>query len=105
MSKHKAIYSLAFALGAAAVLAGCATHSGCGFEGCAGDSGLGKSVQQNINQHPEFGAPDSIKVVAIDHVIYLNGVVDGGLERRTAESVARQVPGVTGVVNNIVVTH
>ena len=40
-----------------------------------------------------------------EHVVYLNGQVDYGLERSTAESVANQVPGVTKVVNNLYVSH
>jgi len=37
----------------------------------------------------------------MDHVVYLNGQVNTYLERATAESVARAVPGVTRVVNSI----
>jgi osmotically-inducible protein OsmY len=38
-------------------------------------------------------------------VVYLNGFVDVGLEKRNAESVAMQVPGVTNVVDGIAVLH
>jgi len=60
---------------------------------------------ESINQHTGLGAPNSIRVTALDHVVYLNGQVDYGLERSTAESVANQVPGVTKVVNNLYVLH
>ena len=101
MNKPKTTYAFALVFAAAVVLAGCATDRECLFDGCPGDSDLSKTVQQNINQHTEFGAPDSIRVMTVDHIIYLNGQVDTGLERLNAESVAKQVPGVTKVVNNI----
>jgi osmotically-inducible protein OsmY len=44
-------------------------------------------------------------VMTLDHVVYLNGQVDHGLERSTAESVANQVPSVMKVVNNLYVSH
>ncbi len=40
----------------------------------------------------------------VNHVVYLNGFVDEGLQSRTAESVAFEAPGVTRVVNSIAVT-
>jgi osmotically-inducible protein OsmY len=105
MSKHKTTYAFALAFAAAAVLAGCATDRESLLDGYPGDSDLSKTVQQNINQHAEFGAPDSIRAMTLDHVVYLNGLVDTGLEKRSAESVAKQVPGVTKVVNNIAVQN
>jgi osmotically-inducible protein OsmY len=38
-------------------------------------------------------------------VVYLDGLVDVGSEKRIAESVAMQVPGVTSVVNDIAVSN
>lgn len=38
----------------------------------------------------------------LDHVVYLNGLVSSSLEIATAESIARQVPGVKEVVNSVV---
>jgi osmotically-inducible protein OsmY len=38
-------------------------------------------------------------------VVYLNGVVDGGLAKRNAEAVVRQVAGVQQVVDDIEVAH
>jgi osmotically-inducible protein OsmY len=37
-------------------------------------------------------------------VVFLDGVVDSGLEIDTAESIARKVPDVTRVVSSIVVS-
>jgi osmotically-inducible protein OsmY len=101
---HRTISVAALAV-SMAVMQGCATFEKCGLEGCPGDMSLSESVQQSINQHAEFGAPDSIKVMTIDHVVYLNGEVEGGLQKHNAEFVAKQVTGVTKVVNNIAVDH
>jgi osmotically-inducible protein OsmY len=105
MSKCSAIYASDLAVELAAALSSCATYQKCGLHGCPGDADLGKTVQESINQHTGLGAPNSIRVTALDHVVYLNGQVDYGLERSTAESVANQVPGVTKVVNNLYVSH
>jgi osmotically-inducible protein OsmY len=99
------IYVVALVFAAAAVLPGCATDRECGLHGCPGDSDLRKSVQQDINQHAEFGAPDSIRVMTVNHVVYLNGQVDTDLEKWNAEFVAKQVPGVIQVVNDISVEN
>jgi osmotically-inducible protein OsmY len=44
-------------------------------------------------------------VQTLNHVVYLNGLVDDDLAKRTAVSVTKQVAGVTDVVNNIAVTQ
>jgi osmotically-inducible protein OsmY len=105
MSKHRAIYAAALALVLVAALPGCATYEKCGLHGCPGDANLSKTVQERIDQHMGLGAPNSIRVTTLDHVVYLNGQVDYGLEKSTAESVANQVSGVTKVVNNLYVSH
>jgi osmotically-inducible protein OsmY len=40
-------------------------------------------------------------VQTLNHVVYLNGVVDTDLERQMAESVAHEAEGVAKVVNSI----
>jgi osmotically-inducible protein OsmY len=45
--------------------------------------------------------PDQLYVNTVDHVVYLSGTVETGLHRVTAESLAREAPGVTRVVDNI----
>jgi len=40
-------------------------------------------------------------VQSLDHVVYLNGVVDTDMQRQMAESVAHQAKGVAKVVNSI----
>ena len=105
MRKYGAICASALAVVLAAAFSGCATYEKCGLRGCPGDADLSKNVQESINQHMGSAAPDSIKVTTLDQVVYLNGQVDYGLQRSTAESVAHQVPGVAKVVNNLYVGH
>jgi osmotically-inducible protein OsmY len=105
MSKNGAICASALTVVLAAALSGCVTYEKCGLRGCPGDADLSKNVQESINQHIGSVAPKSIRVTTLDHVVYLNGQVDYGLERSTAETVANQVPGVAKVVNNIYVAH
>ena len=87
------------------VLAGCATYGECGIEGCAGDAKLSANVRALIDQHAELGAPNSIQVQTVDHVVYLNGTVSQGLQGREAQMAALQAPGVTQVVNSIAVAR
>ena len=85
-------------------LSGCATFEKCGMEGCAGDNKITADVHAAFAQHPELGDPNSINVQTANHVVYLSGSVSEGLMRLTAESVARQVKGVTRVEDSIYVT-
>src|SRR5258708_5030652 len=87
-----------------AVLPGCAayeTYAKCGFAGCAGDQRITRDVQALFEEHPALEPPNLIDVRTLDHVVYLNGVVDTDLERQLAESVAAGAPGVARVVNSI----
>jgi hypothetical protein len=84
-------------------LSGCAlydTYEKCGFRGCPGDAKITADVVIQLNRC-SFLEPNAIRVQTWDHVVYLNGGVASGLEIGTAESIARQVPGVAGVVNSI----
>jgi len=85
-------------------LSGCATFEKCGVEGCAGDNKITAKVQAAFARHPELGEPNSINVRTVNHVVYLSGSVSEGLMRLTAESVARQVKGVTRVEDTIYAT-
>jgi len=89
----------------AGVLSGCATYDKCGFEGCPGDAKTTANVQALFDQHPDLGPPNSIDVQTLNNVVYLHGFVSAGLESRTAESIAREAPGVQQVVNEIAVTR
>ena len=58
-------------------------------------------MQQLWAQHPELEGSDQLYVKTIDHVVYLTGIVDSGLQREAAASVAREASGVTRIVDNI----
>jgi osmotically-inducible protein OsmY len=104
MSMAALHYPLAFVLFMDA-LPGCTGYRKCRLEGCPRDTKITADVQARLNQVTDLGSPDSIEVQTLDHVVYLNGLVDVGSEKSTAESVAKQVPGVTRIVNNIAVSH
>jgi osmotically-inducible protein OsmY len=62
-------------------------------------------VRTIFDQHPDLGPPAVIQVQTLNRIVYLNGLVDNGLERDTAASLAGRVPGVARVENNIAVTR
>jgi len=106
MNIHKpTIHTFALGLIVAGALSGCATYGKCGIEGCAGDAKITANVQAQFAQHPELGAPNSIQVQTLDHVVYLNGLVSDGMDSQTAEAIAQQVPNVSRVVNSVAVSH
>jgi osmotically-inducible protein OsmY len=88
-----------------AALGGCATVEKCGLEGCASDQKLSAQVRTLLNAHTELGPPGTIAVETLNGVVYLDGEVVGGLEKRDVESIVRQAPGVKKVVNGISVEH
>jgi osmotically-inducible protein OsmY len=88
-------------------LCGCAlysTYEKCGLHGCPGDAKITAEVVSRFYQS-RFLEPNAIRVQTMDHVVYLDGVVSSGLEIDAAGSIARQVPGVAGVLNSIVVSN
>jgi osmotically-inducible protein OsmY len=87
-----------------ALLPGCALYDGyekCGFAGCSDDQRITRDVRALLNQHPALEPPNLIQVQTLDHVVYLNGLVDTDLERQMAESVAIEAQGVARVINSI----
>jgi osmotically-inducible protein OsmY len=101
MNKPGQLYALAFALTLTGALSGCAAYRKCGFAGCPDDARITADVQALFSQHPALEPPNLLRVQTLDHVVYLNGLVDTDLELQMAESVARQVTGVSKVVNSI----
>lgn len=97
--------TFAFALILTTALSGCATYNKCGIESCSGDAKITANVEAQFDRHPELGGPNSIHVQTLDHVVYLTGLVSAGIEGRTAESVALEVPDVSRVVNSVAVAH
>ena len=79
------------------------SYEKCAGGGCPGDANITANVQGSFAQHSELEGPDQLYVKTIDHVVYLSGTVETGLHRDIAASVAREVSGVTGVVNEIAI--
>lgn len=77
------------------------TYAGCGFSGCPGDSAITADVQASLDQHPVLKGPNQLHVQTLNGVVYLSGTVSASLQSEIAESAARQVNGVTRVVNLI----
>jgi osmotically-inducible protein OsmY len=103
MYLQKQFYSTVFLFSLLSALAGCSSYGKCASSACGGDAAITKNVQTLLDQHSELGAPHSIEVQTIDRVVYLNGLVNDGVERGIAESVALQTPGVLKIVNSIAV--
>jgi osmotically-inducible protein OsmY len=108
MRRCKPLYVLAFLIIVTGTLPGCATYSAyrkCGSGGCPGDANITAEVRALLNQHPAMGPPNQVYVQTVDRVVYLTGQVATDLQRDTAESVAREAPGVSRVVNTIALTY
>lgn len=88
-------------------LSGCAlsnTYDKCGLRGCRGDARITAEVVSRFGRCASL-EPNAITVQTLAHVVYLYGVVASGLEIDTADSIARQAPGVVRVVNSVVVSN
>jgi osmotically-inducible protein OsmY len=105
MNKTRSLYALGVILTLSGALGACAAFKTCDSAACRDDGQITSNVQSKLNQSADLGAPYSIKVQTIDRVVYLNGQVDGGFEKRTAGSQAEDVPGVKTVVNDIAVLN
>jgi osmotically-inducible protein OsmY len=105
MTTRKPIYTIALASILTAALSGCADFRPSETQSGTADASITANVEAQLNQLPNLGPPGSIAVQTVGHVVYLNGTVDGGLQKRIAGSVAMQASGVTNVVNNIAVSH
>ena len=94
-------YALAFTLLLAGALPGCAAYKKCGFSGCPGDAEITAETRALFYQHPILEPPNLIEVQTLDHVVYLNGLVDTDFQQQTAQSLALEVKGVAKVVNSL----
>lgn len=104
ITMSSSLCALAFVLILTDALSGCAvysTYEKCGFRGCPGDAQITAEILSQFRQGSDL-EPNAIAVQTLDHVVYLNGLVSSSLEIATAESIARQVPGVKRVVNSVV---
>lgn len=105
VSRLKPIYTLAFASVLAGVMSGCADFREGRGPSATPDAKITADVRAQLDLMADLGPPGSIRVQTFDNVVYLNGLVDGGLAKRTAEAAVRRVPGVRNVVDDIDVAH
>jgi osmotically-inducible protein OsmY len=102
MNNRKLVTASVVALMLSVAHSASATIRKCDFNDCSDDAKIAMNVQQLLDRRAELGPPNSIQVQARGHVVYLHGIVDTGLEKWIAESVASQAPNVDRVVNSIV---
>ena len=99
----KKILAFVAALTVAAVLPGCAMFPR--SSNPAVDQKITADVETRFGQNAELEVPNLLNVQTINRVVYLNGLVSTGLQRRDAESEANQVQGIDKVVNSIAVSR
>jgi hypothetical protein len=99
----KKILAFVAALTVAAGLPGCAVFPQ--SSNAAVDQKITADVETRFGQNAALEAPNLLNVQTINRVVYLNGLVSTGLQRRDAELVANQVQGVDKVVDSIAVAH
>ena len=98
----------ALTLVAAVALGGCAAieeRERCGAGGCPGDDKITQQVEAALQKHTELQAPNRVSVQTLAGTVYLNGQVATELQRSTAVSAAKSVPGVKKVVDNIALPY
>jgi osmotically-inducible protein OsmY len=105
MNRSKPLGASALFIFLTTTLAGCASIDSHGLKGGSADRAITSNVETLLGQHPEFGPPGAITVETFNGIVYLNGQVDAGLEKRNAGDIAQQAAGVTKVVNGISVPH
>ena len=99
----KKIFAFVAALTVAAALPGCALFPQ--SSNPVVDQRITADVETRFEQHAELEAPNLLNVQTINRVVYLNGLVSTGLQRRDAELAVNQVEGVDKVINSIAVTR
>jgi osmotically-inducible protein OsmY len=67
----------------------------------AEDARIRAEVQKRINERPSLQF-HNIAVGTVDHVVYLEGLVDTEIDWSQADEIARSVPGVSRVDNELV---
>ena len=87
------------------VLPGCMSSRQCVSEQCKNDAKVTADVQAKFKERRELAAPNMIYVQTREGVVYLTGQVATDPQRQTAESLAKEVPGVVRVVNSIALTY
>jgi hypothetical protein len=85
-------------------LQACVSSRECTSEECLNDAKITDAIKSKLKEHRELGGPNVVYVQTRGGVVYLTGQVATDLQRQSAESIARQVPGVGEVVNSIAIS-
>ena len=101
MNRPNLLPTLAIALILAGADSAFATVRNCESDSCRDDAKITTNVQELLDSHQGLGPPRSIRARSVNGVVYLRGMVDTGLEKWTAETVASQAPSVARIVNLI----
>jgi BON domain len=102
-SEPKRIFALVGALVLAAALSACAVFPK--SSNPTADSAITADVKSRFAQDAEFIHPAELYIQTVNGVVYLNGKVNTGLQRRRAEDIAREDGRVVKVVNDLYVTR
>jgi hypothetical protein len=100
----KLLFALFGAFLLCGAVSGCATVEKCGLEGCAADQKITSHVTAMLEKHPDLDA-NMLTVQTLNHVVYLDGLVESDLQSDAAAAIAKHVKGVKEVVNNISVNN
>ena len=98
-------FALALVATLLCALGGCATTGKCGGRECPEDATIRAEVEARLSEHPELRPPNMVYVMVRDHSVTLSGQVNNEYAQRLAGSVAREVPGVSKVVNLVALTY
>ena len=105
MSSKQSLKEWALAIVMTGLLTGCAADREFGSGGNPSDSKITTDVRGLLDQHPDLGQPNDIKVRAQGGVVYLSGLVSSERMSESALAAAREAPGVSKVVNMIAVIN
>jgi osmotically-inducible protein OsmY len=95
------LYALTLALLIGLGLSGCVGFGKCDPASCAGDAKITADVRALIKDHRELGAPAAFRVQTIGGIVYIYGLVDTDMERRSFETLVMRLPDVKDVVNSL----
>jgi osmotically-inducible protein OsmY len=95
MTKSRCLRVAGAALLTIGIVSACADQHG------MTDEKITAQVQKAIAQNPDLGPPNRISVDTRDHTVYLTGAAYHPLAAENAQDLARKVPGVSRVVNDI----
>jgi osmotically-inducible protein OsmY len=102
MKGSKPRNALTFAL-VLITVSGCAAlqdYRKCAAGGCPDDARITTEVKSRLDQRLDLRA--DVHVQTLDNVVYLSGQVTTAMQRDSAELMAREVPGVRGIIDNVV---